>query len=987
MIKNEEIEKLKRDLIFQPLNSMQELQDWMYLYFDIYFPSGVVYPTSTHGPADAMWRIYELMKTGQSAEVPEVVMKASRDSGKTLAAAALEVLCMIHFRISLCHMAAISSQSLKAVQYVELFFRKIEDYLLSHNWSKNSSNKRMIEWIDDTGQNLYLKIVIATIAGANSEHVPMLFCVDGKTEILVKNIVKKTKHNHKSVTASAVYRRISKGKPVEVVSFNHKSSILEYKSVEKACVSIKDIYRLKLENLHYIDLSLDHPVFVKNKGYIPVKDIEVDVDEVLFVHKTRVGGTLRVNFNKKEITENSLPEPSLEELVLGSLLGDAGCYKKKSNNAYVREAHCVEQEEYLKWKQYIYIKNKVKCSVRYTAISGYTKKTQPVLVTGNNEYFNKFSDFKKNFHKNGMLENITPWILAIWYQDDGCKNNYFKIATHNFEPEQVHYLSELINKKFGFSTNLYWERHKDGRSYPVILGGVLDLIILKKICKDMFHHSMRYKLLEDSFEKTKTSCFFKVRSIDYIKTDFVYDFTVKDNHNFIANKILIRNCDEIDVIQDSRALSEAKLIPSNYKHFQPLMVYLSTLKFSGGLMQQTLDSVKKNGGEVLSWNVIDITERITPEVARVNEPKVTRYISTTLPMVNLSKDQWKDLKEEDKNKYEKIEAYAGIAEHPMLPVMKNYLVERPEKDKGGLFKKLFATHNMFKKVSPEMAEAQLLCHKPESTNLVYPRFDTNFNTLTVAQAWEKITGNVNPHATFQQLRDFLIAMGCPFIGGGDFGFSDYNSFVVVAMLPGGHTLQVDHFLGNNMEPDDTVAKMVEIQKHWNIEKWFVDQNRPDIVKTLRKRGLKVPDFTKDVAEGIGAFQSRIVDSSGVRKFFILNTPENNFAIEAFGFYRWALDGKGEIIEGKPHHDRDGYSDYFDSIRYIYQNLFAKNNKVIFSTAHSDKEVQKPKIQNQSLEQMAEETNKALVQNKMQELIPEGTDTAKKARTTKKILWM
>jgi len=118
----EEIEILKKKLIFKPLNSAEELRAWVYLFLDILFPTGVVYPTSTHAPTEAMWRIYELMKTRDSQYHPQVTLLASRDSYKTLAAAAIEVLCMIHFQISVAHGAAIKPQSEKAIQYVNSFF-------------------------------------------------------------------------------------------------------------------------------------------------------------------------------------------------------------------------------------------------------------------------------------------------------------------------------------------------------------------------------------------------------------------------------------------------------------------------------------------------------------------------------------------------------------------------------------------------------------------------------------------------------------------------------------------------------------------------------------------------------------------------------------------------------------------------------------------------------------------------------------------------
>ena len=120
----EQIEKIKADLVLAPLNNKEELRNWMTTYLGITFPMGTVYPTSTHGPVEAMWRIYELMKTGDNQEIPQVTMLSSRDSYKTLGAAALEVLCMLHFRISIAHMAAIKSQSDKAIEYANSFFRK-----------------------------------------------------------------------------------------------------------------------------------------------------------------------------------------------------------------------------------------------------------------------------------------------------------------------------------------------------------------------------------------------------------------------------------------------------------------------------------------------------------------------------------------------------------------------------------------------------------------------------------------------------------------------------------------------------------------------------------------------------------------------------------------------------------------------------------------------------------------------------------------------
>jgi hypothetical protein len=245
---NQELEDFKKELIFQPLNSAEELRDWMYLYFDLYFPMGVVYPTSTHGPVEAMWRIYELFKTGESAEVPQVCMLSSRDSYKTLCAAALEVLCMIHFRMPCCHMAAIESQSLKAVQYVESFFRKIKPYLEHNGWRKNSDNKRMIEWITETGVNIYLKIIVCTISGAN--------CVD-------KNSLIHTDRGF--IKAKDLHDIINSGEVVRALCFNHSTNEKEYKIIKKSFTSVKsDIYTVETDKGHKLKTSGEHKIFCLN---------------------------------------------------------------------------------------------------------------------------------------------------------------------------------------------------------------------------------------------------------------------------------------------------------------------------------------------------------------------------------------------------------------------------------------------------------------------------------------------------------------------------------------------------------------------------------------------------------------------------------------------------------------------------------------------------------------------------------------------------
>lgn len=569
---SEELENIKAELILKPLNSAEELRNWFDVFFNIKFPMGVVYPTSTHGPIEAAWRIYELIKTGESKDVPEIVLLSSRDSFKTLIASAIEVLCLVHFRFSIAHAAAILSQSEKAVQYANSFFNKIQPYLEKNGWKKTSDSKTKIEWRTNEGDNIYLRVLVMTRQGMNSEHLPMLFM------------------------------------------------------------------------------------------------------------------------------------------------------------------------------------------------------------------------------------------------------------------------------------------------------------------------------------------------------------------------------DEIDLIQDPRALEEAKMVPSIYKRYFPLTIALSTRKYAGGLMEKKVREAERSGGEVLRWNIIDITERITKEEARTHEPKIARYVSRELPLRNLSPEEFETLNEKEQQYFEKFEAYAGIADHPLLPVMRNYLVDRPQEDFGDLYKPVIAVRNNFKQTSPEMGEAQLLCNKPSSSGLVYPRFSTLDNSLSINDAYEFLSGEKESDKTLEDLVNYMHALGIEFYGSADWGNTDETSIGVFAKITGGMTWMMDLLSAPDMEIPEIKEKIKFFTEVYKIKKWFCDSAYPAYIKMLKKTdtiygkipALGVKKGAESVVDGITCVQSRIVDADNIRHFKVLKTQSNERVFDAFETYKWKLDGKGNPIDGKPEHGKDGVADIMDMIRYYFYSMFGRGKSIHFS---------------------------------------------------------
>lgn len=996
-------DKIKNELLLKPLNSPEELQNWMFIYLDILFPMGTVYPDSTHGPIEAMWRIYELMKTGESEDIPQVSMLASRDSYKTLGASAIEVLCMLHFRISIAHMAAISSQSEKAIQYVNNFFRRLKPYLEANGWKNISDNKKMVRWLTDEGEDVYLRIVIATIAGAN--------CLDQDTIVETKR-------------GFIPAIEVQKGDYLKSFDFwENKSIWVEVTSIGEVLSETREFV---FEDDSNLISSVKHKVFTQ-KGWVNAGNIKIN---------DRVISTGDYHTEVKPSLTKELLKWNLESLIYGTLLGDASIQKLPSDSCRYQVFHCKEQLPYLEQIQKTFLDNGIEAKI-------IPDKDGFKLYTQTHDIFKEahsicYKNFKRKITEKWMSK-IDLQSIAFLIMDDGTthrktigkyKESPIDIAVLNFTDEEIIALINKI-KELGYnsfkhtlgkysqiripieeSRNLTYDissyfvdclKYKlcfsDSIRFAIDSGNSIDrysgnfIWEDRKIQNRKKGRSFRKQIKQQLNKKVKKINHLGVQRLVGIGVNPLLNFNLK---NFYANGILVHNSehvpmlfiDEVDVVQDPRALNEAKMIPSTYKNYFPLTVYLSTRKFAGGLMEKTLKQTLQAGGEILRWNILDVTERISRKDARADEPKVTRYLSTQLPMENLTPEEWKALPDEKKHKYEKFEAYAGIIEHPLLPVMRNYLVDRPQDNVGYLYKPISAVRNNFNQLDAEMAEAQLLCNKPSSSGLVYPRFDEKENVLTPQEAWERISGLDTP-CTFNSLRQYLIDLGVTFIGGADWGFSDLTSLVVLALLPNGEIWHVDTFAMGGLEIDDIAKYGKELQDTWFVDRWYCDQNYPSYLKTLRRKAnMKCPKFTKDVSAGISSLQSKIVNSTNVRKYFVIDTPNNKQVIDAYGEYRWKTDAKGEIVEGVPLHGNDGTSDIMDSIRYPFQNLFAKGAKAQFGVAGAERQ-DKQKAVNQavSLQEVAKAVNQDIINQKITQLTGgNGATNVKKKNGKKKILW-
>jgi len=151
-----------------------------------------------------------------------------------------------------------------------------------------------------------------------------------------------------------------------------------------------------------------------------------------------------------------------KEYLLGALLGDDALFRKKEETyPSLKVVHSAKQKDYVFWKYNIWedivlsgvkkinvwVKNK-----KYSTFRFYTREHPAFL------------HFYNLFYKNGpkrlsreILNNLTPFSIAIWYMDDGT---YIKsrgrswIATNSFSYQEHLIIQEYFKEKWNLPTTV-----------------------------------------------------------------------------------------------------------------------------------------------------------------------------------------------------------------------------------------------------------------------------------------------------------------------------------------------------------------------------------------------------------------------------------------------------------------------------------------------------------------------------------------------------
>lgn len=391
--------------------------------------------------------------------------------------------------------------------------------------------------------------------------------------------------------------------------------------------------------------------------------------------------------------------------------------------------------------------------------------------------------------------------------------------------------------------------------------------------------------------------------------------------------------DEVDVIPSGnlRAYDQAKNgVPTDRGDLEAMTLFTSTRKSRIGKVQAEIDEAPTTGLVIKHWNIIDITEPCPTSRHKPELPTETLWIND-VDVDHISDEKYQELSDSEKTKFYDRTGYAGCRSCRLFAACKGALATKQvgkvgEFEAGGtaLLLKIPTVIDKFRGATPEFITTEFLCRKPDTSGLVYPRFNEAVHLKTAAQIAEEIEGGpVADVQTKEDLIRFLVNKNVRFATGMDFGYNHLFA-VVTAAIWGAKAYVVDVIAKSHQELDDKLA-LCEHLKTLNSS-IYPDPEDAASIATFRRKGFRMKDWTKNagsVKAGIDIVRTKLYAKNvGPTLAFLKDETDEYLQMlsKHVRDYHFTTGTDGKFTE-EPDEKND---DIPDALRYIVMNVFGKN---------------------------------------------------------------
>lgn len=230
------------------------------------------------------------------------------------------------------------------------------------------------------------------------------------------------------INIGKLYENFISGKETPLLkTFNVNKQIFEFKKITSAWEKNNDSL-IELNFGNFKTNCTENHLFLAERGWIKAKDIEHN-DKIICQPSRST--TKKINDDQYQI-------------LLGSFLGDGHVYKLKSGKIGLLVRHGIKQEEYCKWKAFMF-----NVKQRYTEKNGYAQTRAVYFDTKVLDIEEDFPDTKTTCPQ-WLIDKLDWKGIAIWFMDDGSisqKQGYSSctISTDSFDEDSQKRLVKKLN--------------------------------------------------------------------------------------------------------------------------------------------------------------------------------------------------------------------------------------------------------------------------------------------------------------------------------------------------------------------------------------------------------------------------------------------------------------------------------------------------------------------------------------------------------------
>lgn len=198
--------------------------------------------------------------------------------------------------------------------------------------------------------------------------------------------------------------------------------------------------------------------------------------------------------------------PRQREFIVGSLLGDGHIDNGKTKRLVIN--HSEKQLSYLEYKKSVmsnYV-NKLRKNAEQKHRNSVTYNMTSICHQEFNFFHKLFYDNTKKVIRPEIIKYLTPFVMAIWYMDDGSARKYnVKISTEGFSKRENEILRDAIYMRFDISCKVC-EYNTRGKKYYYLSFSKKHSEKLCELIRPYIISSMEYKLLCSSTTETPSTC-------------------------------------------------------------------------------------------------------------------------------------------------------------------------------------------------------------------------------------------------------------------------------------------------------------------------------------------------------------------------------------------------------------------------------------------------------------------------------------------------